>query len=44
MLCFSEFQLHTIASESVTEKDAVAAGAIARKLTLELEKLVKEFR
>ena len=40
----AEFQAFTTESESLTEKGVKAAGARARKSTLELEKLLKEFR
>lgn len=40
----AEFENFRSESESLTEKGAKAAGARARKSTLELEKLLKEFR
>ena len=40
----SEFETFKTESESLTEKGVKAAGARARKSTLELEKLLKEFR
>jgi hypothetical protein len=39
-----EFETFKTESESLTEKGVKAAGARARKSTLELEKLLKEFR
>jgi ElaB/YqjD/DUF883 family membrane-anchored ribosome-binding protein len=40
----AEFETFKTESESLTEKGVKAAGARARKATLELEKLLKEFR
>lgn len=40
----AEFATFKTESESLTEKGVKAAGARARKATLELEKLLKEFR
>lgn len=40
----AEFGTFKSESESLTEKGVKAAGARARKSTLELEKLLKEFR
>lgn len=40
----AEFETFKTESESLTEKGVKAAGARARKLTLELEKMLKEFR
>jgi len=40
----SEFETFKTESESLTEKGVKAAGPRARKSTLELEKLLKEFR
>ena len=40
----AEFETFKTESESLTEKGVKAAGARARKSTLELEKLLKEFR
>ena len=40
----AEFQTFTSETVSLTEKGVKAAGARARKSTLELEKLLKEFR
>jgi hypothetical protein len=40
----AEFEIFKTESESLTEKGVKAAGARARKSTLELEKLLKEFR
>ncbi len=40
----AEFQTFTSETDSLTEKGVKAAGARARKSTLELEKLLKEFR
>jgi len=38
------FETFKTESDSLTEKGVKAAGARARKATLELEKLLKEFR
>lgn len=40
----AEFETFTTESESLIEKGIKAAGPRARKSTLELEKLLKEFR
>ncbi len=40
----AEFETFKTESESLTQKGVKAAGARARKSTLELEKLLKEFR
>lgn len=40
----AEFENFKTESESLAEKGVKAAGARARKSTLELEKLLKEFR
>ena len=40
----AEFETFTTESTSLAEKGVKAAGARARKATLELEKLLKEFR
>ncbi|HEU4788438.1 MAG TPA: histone H1 [Flavobacterium sp.] len=40
----AEFETFKTESESLTEKGIKAAGPRARKSTLELEKLLKEFR
>ena len=40
----AEFEAFTTESTSLTEKRVKAAGSRARKATLELEKLLKEFR
>ncbi|WP_432221804.1 histone H1 [Flavobacterium sp. TMP13] len=40
----SEFQTFTTENQSLIEKGVKAAGPRARKATLELEKLLKEFR
>ncbi|CAM2938545.1 histone H1 [Flavobacterium frigoris] len=40
----AEYATFKTESESLTEKGVKAAGARARKATLELEKLLKEFR
>ena len=40
----AEFENFKTESESLTQKGVKAAGARARKSTLELEKLLKEFR
>jgi ElaB/YqjD/DUF883 family membrane-anchored ribosome-binding protein len=40
----AEFETFKSESESLMEKGVKAAGARARKSTLELEKLLKEFR
>jgi hypothetical protein len=40
----AKFETFKTESESLTEKGVKAAGARARKATLELEKLLKEFR
>ncbi|MEZ7506986.1 histone H1 [Flavobacterium sp. Arc2] len=40
----AEFETFKTESESLTKKGVKAAGARARKATLELEKLLKEFR
>ena len=40
----TEFQSFSTEADSLTEKGVKAAGARARKSTLELEKLLKEFR
>ncbi len=40
----TEFQTFISETDSLTEKGVKAAGARARKSTLELEKLLKEFR
>lgn len=40
----AEIETFKIESESFTEKGVKAAGARARKATLEIEKLLKEFR
>jgi hypothetical protein len=40
----AEFETFKTESESLTEKGVKAAGARARKATLELEKSLKEFR
>ena len=40
----AEFETFTTESSSLAEKGVKAAGARARKSTLELEKMLKEFR
>jgi ElaB/YqjD/DUF883 family membrane-anchored ribosome-binding protein len=40
----AEFEAFTAETESLIEKGVKAAGARARKSTLELEKMLKEFR
>ena len=40
----AEFETFTTESASLAEKGVKAAGARARKATLELEKMLKEFR
>jgi len=40
----AEFETFKAESESLAEKGVKAAGARARKSTLELEKMLKEFR
>ncbi|MEA9414295.1 histone H1 [Flavobacterium sp. PL02] len=40
----TEFETFKTESDSLIEKGVKAAGARARKSTLELEKLLKEFR
>ena len=40
----AEFEAFTAETESLIEKGVKAAGARARKSTLEMEKLLKEFR
>ena len=40
----AEFETFKTESESLTDKGVKAAGARARKSTLELEKILKEFR
>ena len=40
----AEFETFKTESESLSKKGVKAAGARARKSTLELEKLLKEFR
>ena len=40
----AEFETFKTETDSLTEKGVKAAGARARKSTLELEKLLKEFR
>jgi hypothetical protein len=40
----AEFEIFKTESESLIEKGTKAAGPRARKATLELEKLLKEFR
>jgi len=40
----AEFETFSTESTSLAEKGVKAAGARARKATLELEKLLKEFR
>ncbi|MEH6766104.1 histone H1 [Aequorivita antarctica] len=40
----AEFEAFTTEANSLTEKGVKAAGARARKSTLELEKLLKQFR
>ncbi|SRX54820.1 histone H1 [Aequorivita sp. CIP111184] len=40
----AEFETFTTEANSLTEKGVKAAGARARKSTLELEKLLKQFR
>lgn len=40
----AEFETFSTESTSLSEKGVKAAGARARKATLELEKLLKEFR
>ncbi|MBC5839162.1 histone H1 [Flavobacterium muglaense] len=40
----AEFEVFKTESDSLVEKGVKAAGARARKSTLELEKLLKEFR
>lgn len=40
----AEFEIFTTESESLIDKGVKAAGARARKSTLELEKMLKEFR
>lgn len=40
----AEYATFKTESDSLTEKGVKAAGARARKATLELEKLLKEFR
>ena len=40
----AEIETIKVESESLTEKGIKAAGARARKSTLEIEKLLKEFR
>ena len=40
----TEFEVFKTESDSLTNKGVKAAGARARKSTLELEKLLKEFR
>lgn len=40
----AEIETFKTESESLTEKGVKAAGARARKATLEIEKLLKEFR
>lgn len=40
----AEIEIFTTESNSLVEKGVKAAGARARKSTLELEKLLKEFR
>tara|TARA_R110000868_G_scaffold284033_1_gene544526 strand:+ start:3201 stop:3377 length:177 start_codon:yes stop_codon:yes gene_type:complete len=40
----AQFETFKTESDSLTEKGVKAAGARARKSTLEIEKLLKEFR
>ncbi|MEC5165935.1 hypothetical protein RCH18_001669 [Flavobacterium sp. PL11] len=40
----AEFETFKTETDSLTEKGVKAAGARARKSTLELEKMLKEFR
>ena len=40
----AEFETFTAEASSLSEKGVKAAGARARKSTLELEKMLKEFR
>jgi ElaB/YqjD/DUF883 family membrane-anchored ribosome-binding protein len=40
----AEFEAFTAETESLIEKGVKAAGARARKSTLEMEKMLKEFR
>ncbi|AWG22606.1 histone H1 [Flavobacterium faecale] len=40
----AEFETFTTETESLIEKGVKAAGARARKSTLEMEKMLKEFR
>ncbi|MBU2060831.1 MAG: histone H1, partial [Bacteroidetes bacterium] len=40
----AEFETFTAETESLIEKGVKAAGARARKSTLEMEKMLKEFR
>jgi ElaB/YqjD/DUF883 family membrane-anchored ribosome-binding protein len=40
----AEFEAFTAETESLIDKGVKAAGARARKSTLEMEKLLKEFR
>lgn len=40
----AEFEAFTTETESLIEKGVKAAGARARKSTLEMEKMLKEFR
>jgi hypothetical protein len=40
----AEFEAFTVETESLIDKGVKAAGARARKSTLEMEKLLKEFR
>jgi hypothetical protein len=40
----AEIETFKVEAESLTEKGVKAAGARARKSTLEIEKLLKEFR